>query len=231
MIKAIFFDFFNTLACYQPPREQLYIDICGEHGIHVEEKALFKSLPLADTFWRDENRRYPIDKRTSEENADFWAEYVVKALKGAEVEISRDLAFKILSKMQQMKWEFKSFEDVADTLKLLKDIGLTLGLISNVGQDMQKTFKELGLQQYLDYYVTSLEVGYDKPQPEIFQAALQKAKVNPEEVIYVGDQYELDIVGARGVGIKAILIDRKGWFADITTCPRIQNLTEIIKHI
>lgn len=231
MIKAIFFDFFNTLACYQPPREQVYINICGEHGIHVEEKALFKSLPLADTFWRDENRRHPIDKRTQEEKTAFWTEYAIKALKGAGVEINRDLALKILSKMQQMKWEFKAFDDVSNTLKMLKDRGLTLGLISNVGQDMQKTFKELGLQPYLDYYVTSLEVGFDKPRPEIFQAALQKAKVNPEEVIYVGDQYELDIVGARGVGMKAILIDRKRWSTDITDCPRIQSLAEIMKHI
>lgn len=231
MIKAIFFDFFNTLAYYQPPREQVYIDVCGEHGINVEEKALATSLPLADTFWRDENRRNPIEKRTQEEKFAFWTEYVIRAVKGAGAEISRDLAGKILSKMQQMKWEFKAFYDVANTLKSLKERDLMLGLISNAGQDMQKTYKELGLQPYLDYYVTSLEVGYDKPQPEIFQAALQKAKVRAEESIYVGDQYELDIVGARGVGMKAILIDRKDWFPDITGCPRIQSLDEIVKYI
>lgn len=231
MTKAVFFDFFNTLAYYQPPREQVYIDVCGDHDIRIEEKALAKSLPLADTFWRDENRHNPIEKRTQEEKFAFWTEYVIRALRGAGAEIGRDLAGKILVRMQQMKWEFKAFHDVANTLKSLKEQSLILGLISNVGQDMQKTYKELGLQPYLDYYVTSLEVGYDKPQPEIFQAALQKARVKPEESIYVGDQYELDIVGARGVGMKAVLIDRKDWFPDITDCPRIQNLDEIAKYL
>ncbi|MBN2463475.1 MAG: HAD hydrolase-like protein, partial [Dehalococcoidia bacterium] len=71
----------------------------------------------------------------------------------------------------------------------------------------------------------------DKPNPEIFQAALKKAKVKPEEVIYTGDQYDLDIVGARGVGMKALLIDRNDYFPDITDCPRIRSLAEVTKYI
>ena len=231
MIKAVFFDFFNTLAYYQPPREQVYLDVCAKHGIYVEEKALAKSLPLADTFWRDENRHNPIDKRTEEGKLAFWTEYVIRVVKEAGAAIGRDLAGKILARMQQTKWEFKAFRDIINTLQMLKERGLLLGLISNAGQDMQKTYKELGLQPYLDYYVTSHEVGYDKPQPEIFQAALQKAKVKPAEAIYVGDQYELDIIGARGVGMAAILIDRKNWFPNIMDCPRIQSLDEIIKYL
>ena len=147
------------------------------------------------------------------------------------MKLAEDIAREILSKMQQAKYEFKAFPDVIDTLKMLKEHKLILGLISNVGKDLQKTFNDLGLQPYLDYYITSHEVGCDKPQPGIFQAALQKAKVKPDEVIYIGDQYELDIVGARGVGMKAILIDRKHWFPDITDCPRIQTLDEITHYI
>lgn len=231
MIKAIFFDFFNTLAHYQPPREQVYIDICAENGIHVEEKAIFQSLPLADLFWRTENRRKPIDQRTQKQKFSFWCNYVIKVLKGADVEIGRELASEILLKIQKMNWGFKIFDDVSGTLKLLKEHGLVLGLISNVGQNMEKTFEDLGLYPYLDFYVTSHEVGFDKPQPQIFLAALQKASINPEEGIYVGDQYDLDIVGAHGVGMKGILIDRKGWFPEINDCPRIQNLAEIIAQI
>lgn len=231
MIKAVFFDFFNTLAYYQPPREQAYIDVCGEHGIHLEEKRLAKSLPTADQFWRDENRSNPIEKKTPEEKFDFWTEYVSRAVKGAGVEISHDLARKILQKMQQTNYEFKAFQDVASTLKLLRERRLILGLISNVGKDMQKTYKDLGFEPYLNYYVTSHEVGFDKPQPEIFQAALQKAETKPEESLYIGDQYDLDIIGARGVGMKAVLIDRKNWFPDMKDCPRIQSLDEIVKYI
>jgi putative hydrolase of the HAD superfamily len=230
MVKAVFFDFFNTLAYYQPPREKVYIDVCAEHNIHVDEKALSNSLPIADMFWRDANRRSPIDKKTEKDKFAFWTEYVIRALRGAGIETSQELAAIILSKMHKTKMEFKAFPDACTTLKLLKDRGFTLGLISNVGQDMQKAYEELGLHLYLDYYITSFEVGCDKPQPEIFLTALKKAKVKPEETLYIGDQYDLDIVGARGVGMKTILIDRKNWFADITDCPRIQNLSEITKY-
>jgi REG-2-like HAD superfamily hydrolase len=231
MIKAVFFDFFNTLAYYQPPREQAYIDICGKHGIKLEEKALAKSLPLADQFWRNENRHSPIDNKTTEEKFSFWIEYVSRAVEGAGADISRNIAHEILSIMQQTTYEFRAYPDVISTLKMLKEHKLTLGLISNVGKDLQKTFNDLGLQPYLDYYITSHEVGCDKPQPGIFQAALQKAKVKSDEALYIGDQYELDIVGARGVGIKAILVDRKNWFPEITDCPRIQSLDKITTYI
>jgi putative hydrolase of the HAD superfamily len=96
---------------------------------------------------------------------------------------------------------------------------------------MESTYEKLGLQPYLDFKVTSAEVGFDKPRPEIFQAALKKAAVNPDEALYVGDQYQIDIVGARGVGIKALLIDRNDYFTDITDCPRISSLAEIVKFV
>jgi putative hydrolase of the HAD superfamily len=141
------------------------------------------------------------------------------------------MALQLLAKLQQHKWEFKAYDDTLPTLKELKNRGLILGLVSNVAQDMEPTYTELGLQPYLDFKVTSAEVGCDKPRPEIFMAALKKAQVKPEESIYVGDQYHLDIVGAQGVGIKAVLIDRNNYFPDITDCPRIRSLNEITQYV
>ena len=231
MIKAVFFDFYNTLATHHPPREKAYVNACRELGIKIEARALFNSLPAADIYWRDENSRSPIDKRTPEEKIDLYVEYGTRILQGAGVEISRDTALQILAKLQQHKWEFKAYDDTLPTLKELKNRGLILGLVSNVAQDMEPTYTELGLQPYLDFKVTSSEVGCDKPRPEIFMAALKKAQVKPEESIYVGDQYHLDIVGARGVGMKAVLIDRNNYSPDITDCPRIRSLAEITQYV
>jgi len=61
--------------------------------------------------------------------------------------------------------------------------------------------------------------------------ALEKAQVKAEEAMYVGDQYDLDIIGARGVGMKAVLIDRNDSFSNVTDCPRIHSLTEIVEYI
>jgi len=231
MIKAVCFDFFNTLATYDPPREEAYVNACRELGIEVEAKTLFHSLPAADMYYRDENSRSPIDKRPQEEMFAFWAEYASRALRGAGVDTTAEIAVQILAKLRRYEWKFKAYDDSVPTLEELKDRGLILGLISNVAQDMESTYKELGLQLYLDFKVTSFEVGCDKPQPGIFQAALKKAQVKPGEAIYVGDQYNLDVVGARNVGMKAMLIDRNDYFTDITDCPRIHSLTDIIEYV
>jgi putative hydrolase of the HAD superfamily len=91
--------------------------------------------------------------------------------------------------------------------------------------------RELGIASYLDFTVTSAEVGADKPQPPIFLKALELAGVKADEAIHVGDQYQNDVLGAKGVGISPILLDRADYYAEITDCPRIRSLTEISKYL
>jgi HAD superfamily hydrolase (TIGR01549 family) len=231
MIKAVLFDFYNTLASYYPLREEVYINACRKLGINVEAKGLFSSLAAADIYYRNENSRSPIDKKSPEEQINFFVEYITRIVGGAGAEIKRQEALQILAVIREYKWEFKAYDDSLPVLETLKNRGLILGLISNVAQDMEPTYEKLGLQPYLNFKVTSAEVGYDKPRPEIFLAALKKAVVKPTEALYIGDQYQIDILGAHGVGIKALLIDRNDYFPDITDCPRIRSLTEIPKYL
>ena len=231
MIKAVCFDLYNTLAHYEPPREELHTDACRELGIEVELKVIAKSLPAADMFWREENSRSPIGKRPDKEKLAVYAEYEVKLLKEAGVEVSYETALQIMARIQQIGFRFEIYGDSLPALELVKNHGLITGLISNIGEDIEQTCQDLGLQPYLDFKVTSFEVGYDKPRPEIFLAALEKAQVKPEEALYVGDQYDLDVVGAHGVGMKAVLLDRSDYFTETTDCPRIHSLTEIVEYI
>jgi len=127
--------------------------------------------------------------------------------------------------------KLKLYDDVLPSLKLLKERNLILGLISNVDKDAFTICSELGLGKYLDFCVTSFEVGSDKPYPGIFLAALEKAQAEPQEAIHVGDQYDIDVMGARGAGMKAILLDRTYSFASITDCPRIHSLAEVIDYL
>jgi len=90
---------------------------------------------------------------------------------------------------------------------------------------------ELGLASLLQVVVTSQDVGFNKPKPEIFQEALKRAKVWAAEAIYVGDQYQIDVVGAKKAGMEGVLLDRGGYFTEINDCPRIQSLTQLIEHL
>jgi putative hydrolase of the HAD superfamily len=129
------------------------------------------------------------------------------------------------------KMTFVLFDDVSATLKGLKEKKLKLGLLTNLQTEVDSMCRNLGIADFLDFTVTSAEVGADKPQPPIFLKALELARVQPGEAIHVGDQYQNDVLGARGVGISPILLDRADYYADITDCPRIRTLTEVNKYL
>ena len=233
MIKAVFFDWFNTLAQYYPPREEMHAKICQEFGIEVEVEALRRSLPVADRFFAEENARSPVEKRPPLDKAKVYAEYTRVLLKGAGVEVSEELALRMLQRGAEFfkDMDFVLFDDVLPTFEVLKQRGLILGLISNINQDIMPSCQKLGLATYLDFIVTSQEIGSDKPRPPIFLAALERAGVEASEAVYVGDQYNSDVVGARGVGIEPVLLDRYQLFKDVTDCPRIEGLAELAEHL
>jgi putative hydrolase of the HAD superfamily len=100
-----------------------------------------------------------------------------------------------------------------------------------VEQDITDTLENLGLPSWLDIVVTSQDSGFNKPQPEIFQEGLRRAGVEPAEAVYVGDQYQVDCVGANRAGMKGVLLDRGGYYEETTDCPRIRSLTELAKQL
>ncbi len=235
MIKAVFFDWFNTLAHYEPPREELQSQVLQEFGIHVSPQKIMPALLLADRELFDENAVFPVRKRSPEEQAKLYTRYQKTILTEAGVNVSRepDIPLKIMKRMQQLSqgMSFALFEDVLPTLKMLKERNLILGLLTNLDRDMNHIQRELGLEPYINFVVTPGETGVDKPKPPIFLAALQKARVNASEAIHVGDQYKLDVIGARGVGITPILIDRYNSYPEVNDCPRIHSLTELTGYL
>jgi putative hydrolase of the HAD superfamily len=92
---------------------------------------------------------------------------------------------------------------------------------------MAETLDKLGLTALLDVIITSQDAGVGKPDPQIFLEGLKRAGVRPEEALYVGDQYQVDVVGARNAGMQGILLDRTDHYQEITDCPRIKTLSEI----
>ena len=123
--------------------------------------------------------------------------------------------------------DFIAFEDTLPALESLKSQGYRLGVLSNLRRDMGPLCKQLGMAPYLDFCINSAEAGAEKPHAPIFLAALDRVSVAPEEAVHVGDQYHSDVLGARGVGIHAVLIDRGGWQSDVDDCPKISSLSDL----
>ncbi len=233
MIKAIFFDWFNTLALYEPPREELHSQALRQCGIEVSPKKVMPGLMAADRYFFGEHANSPVNKRSPEEQSEVYLRYQEIVLTEAGVKVTKELLSKIMKKAQQLYKgiTFVLFDDVLLTLKTLKARKLILGLLTNATKDMISIHSKLGLEPYLDFVVTSEEAGADKPQPPIFLAALNRAGVNASEAVHVGDQYKLDVVGARGVGITPILLDRYDLYPEVSDCPRICNLSQLAEYL
>ena len=235
MIKAVFFDWFNTLAHYNPPREKLQGQVLQELGIHVSPQKITHGISVADRDYFEENATYPVWKRSSEEQAKINTRHQQIILNEAEVVIPGEstLLTKITDRVQQLSrgMGFTLFYDVLSSLKMLKEQNLTLGLLTNLDRDIQSICRDLGLDPYINFVVTSGMVGAVKPHPPIFLAALQKAGINASEAIHVGDQYQSDVIGALEVGITPILIDRNNLYPEVNDCLRIHSLIELMGHL
>ncbi len=231
MIKAVFFDPYHTLVRYDPPREELQSRVLQEFNIKVEPEALNRPIVAADEFIYQEIARTPLVKRSEKEKMSLYMQYQRILLQKAGIEATEPLVLGILGKMQQFKMKLVLFDDVVPALTNLKNKGLILGLISNIDRDITTTLSETGLSSLLQIVITSLDTGFNKPQPEIFLEALQRARVQPNEAVYVGDQYQIDVVGANRAGLKGIFLDRGNYFEETTDYPRIQNLNQLPEHL
>lgn len=231
MIEAVFFDLYHTLVRFEPPREELQARTLKDFGIEVSPEVFRRPLLIADEFIYRELARSPLSQWSAEDKMALYARYEGILLKEAGIEVSEQTILKLLGKMQQFDMKLVLFDDVVPALTELKGRGLILGLISNVDRDITPLLSKLGLTSLLSVVVTSQNAGFSKPQPEIFQEALRQAGVQASEAIYVGDQYQIDIIGANKVGMKGVLLDRGDYFEEATDCPRLRSLIQVVEHL
>ena len=132
------------------------------------------------------------------------------------------------SKCTQGLFNHILFEDVLPLLDELKKRNYILGIITNADQSVIKLINTLGLGPYLTVIVTSEGARAEKPDPVIFNAAYDQAGLKAEEILYIGDQYKSDILGAKRVGSDAVLLDRHNLTTESIDCPKISRLDQLL---
>ena len=227
MTKAVFFDLYGTLAGFRPSRYEIQSAACAEFGIQVTPDGIVRGYARADAYMAEQNTIRPLRERGGEGRDRFMAEYERMVLRGCDVDVTPERALEIWRRIRRVPYDLAPFDDVVPALELLKSRGLALGLISNMNRDGGELAATLGLAAFLDFTVTSADVGAEKPHPAIFRAALARAGVAPHEAVHVGDQPASDVEGARRVGIRPVLMDRDGNHPAFQDCPRIESLAEL----
>lgn len=227
MIKAVFFDFYNTLVRFWPPLDQIQQAACRELGLAVDAAAIDYGYSVADIYFNRENEIRPLAQRSDGERLAFFARYEQLLLEKAGLPVSLDLARQIWQIAISVPKDFIPFADARPALAQLRAQGYRLGVITNLRRDLDQLCASLGLTPYLDFILTAAAVGSEKPAPEMFAAALQRADARPGEAVHVGDQPRSDVLGARAAGIYPVLLDRGGWQTAATDCVRISGLDEL----
>ncbi|MFY9553542.1 MAG: HAD family hydrolase [Blastocatellia bacterium] len=125
----------------------------------------------------------------------------------------------------EMLWR-KAEDGTARTLEELKNRGYNLAVVSNSDGRIENACEQAGIASYFDFFIDSFNVGVEKPDPEIFRLATQRAGVAPDEALYLGDLYWVDVVGARSAGLVPILYDPfdQNPQAD---CLRVRSINEL----
>ena len=200
-LRAIFFDAGGTLIRPYPSVGAVYAAVAMRHGIHR----------TADEMEGAFRQSWAALKRPglTVSRKDWWRELVFRVL-GQEDEACFEELFKTFARPDV--WQI--FPDVEDTLRAARARGLHVGVLSNWDDRLRELLDGLGLARHFDSMTISCEVGVEKPDAEIFLAALRAAAVTASEAVHIGDGYEEDQRGAEAVGMDAVLLDRRGRGAD-----------------
>lgn len=160
--------------------------------------------------------------RTLEDEAAFWQEY------GAELAGRLGLTAADGSAIMRA-WPYERFlvpaPGAREMLLELRERGLRIGVLSNTLPNVAATLETVGIADLVDVAVSSCTLGVHKPEPEAFVLAAELLGVAPGEVLFVDDKLE-NVEAARGVGMRALLIDHAG------QAPKaVHHLADVLDHL
>ena len=119
---------------------------------------------------------------------------------------------------------------VPEALETLKNNNFQLAVVSNSNGSVEGILNGLGLGHYFDHIFDSHIVGIEKPDPGFFRYALDMLNAEPETTLHIGDMYHVDVLGAWGAGIGAVLLDPFDDWLDYD-CIRFPDLISVTRKI
>ncbi len=211
MTKAIIFDLWDTV-----------IFVCGPHPIiQVYERMGLKEQDMYE-FAQNLERSMMMREYTTME------EMFVPLLKKYNIQEDPKLLFDLTEIWKKNINSVFFPPDMADVLKELRS-KFKLVLLTNTDNFALKYVKyRYGIENYFDFIVASCEVGLAKPDREIFQLALRRLNLDPQETCICGANIKNDIVVPREIGMKTVLLDLKSVSKGVEADKIVGNVKEFI---
>jgi putative hydrolase of the HAD superfamily len=213
MIQAILFDAAGTLLHVHPSVGDVYADEAARFGVQLRADALNDTFKRVWGTLRHAQGQTPF--HTSEAVERKWWEQLVRKVFEEVGEVRRfDPRFGDFFDALYLRFEhpdcWRLYEDVIPLLDVLDDRGIPLAVISNWDSRLPRLLSAMGIAERFQFILTSAEAGVSKPSPAIFEEAIRRFGVLPENTLHVGDSVEEDLLAAERVGIQAALLSRSG---------------------
>jgi HAD superfamily hydrolase (TIGR01662 family) len=203
--RAVFFDVDFTLIYPGPAFQGTgYRDFCAQHGVDVDPLTFDRAVASASSLLALQSKGGVYD-------ADIFVQYtqrIIEGMGGTGPGVER--AARDIYDQWAACHHFEMYEEVPEVLRALHAAGLKIGLISNTQRSLTTFQTHFALEGLFHVTLSSFDHGYMKPHPSIFETALQRAEVAPNQAVMVGDSVPADVEGARRLGMRAILVSRSG---------------------
>lgn len=210
MLRAVFFDVGNTLIYPFPGVSEVCRQVLAEAGHIHDLTAIDELMPMVDQYYEDRYRADDTFWTDEEETSGVWVGMYSLLCRKLGIEDSATILSRRVYDQFGRIDRWRVYDDVLPAFQRLRDRGLKLGIISNWDRRLVRLMDGLEIAPLLDSVISSADVGLRKPDPRIFELACEELDVAPEDAAHVGDHHYADVLGARAVGMHAVLIDRHG---------------------
>lgn len=210
MIEIVFFDAGETLLHPHPSFAELFARIGREAGYDIHARDVHRIQEEMAPYLIDQDDETAPAYTSLDPTASkaFWLHLYTRFLEELDIK-DEALADRLYERFSHTS-SYKLFEDALPVLHRLQGEGYRLGLISNFERFLEEMLVELEVGHLFDVTVISGIEGYEKPDPNIYRVALERASVEPRYAVHVGDSPVLDVEPATEVGMNAVLLDRVG---------------------
>jgi putative hydrolase of the HAD superfamily len=208
MIKAIFFDAVGTLFHLTKTVGDHYALVGREIGLTLDAHQLDRAFYNA---WEQMPPRAAIDGPRPNDDKGWWRKLVNLVLDQAAPwlsELDRDNFFEIAYEHFAEAGVWELYPEVVDVLEKLQP-RFPLSVISNFDGRLRFILQHLGVSEFFAHVFVSSEIGADKPDPGIFRRALKFTRLEPHQVLHVGDDSERDWKAAEAAGLLIFRLDRE----------------------